>query len=390
MPGYEMLHVLQLSANRGPMVHDLPRPGADARLRAVKNRSITLKWALALAGLALAIFGFDWLRSGGAFRSVQSGFSGRCRAVALGGSSEHLQLDRERGLAYLSFLDRDSIARGGAVNGTVMLLDLNLADPAPRAAMTFDPGNFRPQALSLFKRDQEAARLFVISQHPDGSYRVEIAEQGSSGGFFPKEAIRDPAFIHPSAIAATGVRQFYLANVDTDSGAWARARETVFRSGSATLVYFDGARARVEASGLDRIGGLATSPDASRLYVAETLARALRIYQRNPANDALVLEEIVDLDTAPAGLDVDEDGVVWIAAHPRLIRFNSHLHDPARISPTQVLRFDPRQTGEARLTQVYLNAGDEISGGTVAARWRDEFLIGALFDEKVLICKPNP
>ena len=65
-------------------------------------------------------------------------------------------------------------------------------------------------------------------------------------------------------------------------------------------------------------------------------------------------------------------------------------HDSGKPAPTQVLRFDPRQAGDARLTQVYLNDGDEISGGTVAARWRDEFLIGALFDEKVLICKPNP
>ena len=370
------------------MVCDLPRTGANARLRAVKIPSITLKWALALVALALAIFSVDWLWFGGAFRSVRSGFSGHCRAIALGGSSEYLQLDRERGLAYLSFLDRDSLERGEAVNGTVMLLDLNLADPAPRAAMTFDPGNFRPQALSLFKRGSEPARLLAISRHPDGSYSIEIAEQGSSGGFFPKEAIRDPAFISPSAIAASGAREFYLANDNTNSGAWAKVKEAVFRSGSATLIYYDGARARIEASGLDRIGGIATSPDASRLYVAEPLAKALRIYRRNPANGALALEEIVELDSAPAGLDVDEDGVVWIAAHPRLFRLGKR--DAASLAPTQVLRFDPRQAAKARLTQVYLNDGDEISGGTVAARWRDEFLIGALFDEKVLICKPNP
>jgi len=348
------------------------RLGADARLRAVKNPSITLAWALALVALVLAIFGVHWLWFGGAFRSVQSGFSGHCRAIALGGSSEYLQLDRERGLAYLSFLDRDSLARGGAVNGTVMLLDLNLPDPAPRAAMTFDPGNFRPQGLSLFKRGSEPARLFAISQHPDGSHSVEIAEQGTSGGFFPREVIRDPAFIDPSAITAIGAREFYLA------------------SAGGTLIYFDGAKAHVAATGLDGASGLATNPDASRLYVAETLAKALRVYRRNTAYGALVLEETVDLNTAPAGLDVDEEGVVWIAAHPKLISYNRHLRDSARPAPTQVLRFDPRLAADARVTQVYLNAGDEISGGTAAARWRDEFLIGALFDEKVLICKPNP
>ena len=354
----------------------------------MKNRWSTLSWALALVALALSIFGIDWLRYGGAFRSVQSGFDGRCRAIALGGSSRHLQLDRRRGLAYLSLLDRDSLAHGAAVDGTVMLLDLNLADPAPRAAMTFDPGNFRPQALSLLERASAPARLFAISQHPDGSHQVEIAEQGSGGGFFPREAVRDPAFIDPSAIAATGEREFYLANNRTDSGAWAKLGETLFRSGSATLIHYDGARAHTVATGLAGIGGMATSPDASKLYVAETLAKALRIYRRSPANGALALDEIVELDSAPTGLDVDEDGVVWIAALPRL--FRSGERDAAGPAPTLVLRFDPRKAGDARVTRVYLNDGDEISGGTVAARWRDEFLIGALFDKKVLICKSNP
>jgi hypothetical protein len=68
----------------------------------------------------------------------------------------------------------------------------------------------------------------------------------------------------------------------------------------------------------------------------------------------------------------------------------------AKRAPTQVLRFDPRRgkpaKGETdtRLTQVYENPGAEISAGSVAARWRDEFLIGAVLDPKVLVCKPVP
>lgn len=157
--------------------------------------------------------------------------------------------------------------------------------------MTFDPGNFQPQALSLFQRGSTPARLFAISQHPDGSYSAEIAEQGSGGGFFPKEAIRDPAFVNPPGHLACRSRR----------------------------------------------------------------RRRWRHMDRRPS-------QVVSLRQT----------------RPR------HAFAHAGTA------FDPRQTGDARLTQVYLNAGEEISGGTVAARWRDEFLIGALFDEKVLICKPNP
>jgi hypothetical protein len=85
------------------------------------------------------------LRFGGAFRSIEPAFAGSCRTIALGGSSEDIVIDRRRGIAYLSLLDRDSARRDDQVLGTVMLLDLNRAEPAPRAAMAYDPEDFRPQ-----------------------------------------------------------------------------------------------------------------------------------------------------------------------------------------------------------------------------------------------------
>src|SRR5204863_66783 len=102
------------------------------------------------------------------------------------------------------------------------------------------------------------------------------------------------------------------------------------------------------------------------------------------------------LATAPDNINVDQDGVVWIAAHPKLFALVRHSRDPVLRAPTQVLRFDPRGPKPAagaidsRLTQVYGNDGGEISAGSVAARWRDEFLIGAMLDPKVLICKTRP
>jgi hypothetical protein len=39
---------------------------------------------------------------------------------------------------------------------------------------------------------------------------------------------------------------------------------------------------------------------------------------------------------------------------------------------------------------VYANDGENLSAGTIAGRWRDKLVIGALLDHKVLICKLNP
>ena len=345
-----------------------------------------LMWAGALVVMAFGIAGIAVLRLGGVFRSVEPAFAGSCRPVALGGSSEDIVIDRRRGIAYLSLLDRDSARRDDQVLGTVMLLDLNRAEPAPRGAMSYDPEGFRPQGMSLFATGAQPARLFVVSHRPDGSHTVEIAEEGTTGGFFPKETVRDAAFIHPNAIVATGPRQFYLTNDTRGESEWALARQALLGSGRSTLVYFDGARSRVEVADLNFPAGLASSPDGSRLYVTETLARQLRIYRRDAASGALGLEETIDLGTAPGNIDVDEDGVVWIAAYPKLLRLAGHLRDSRKHAPTQILRFDPK---DKRLTEIYTDAGAAISAGSAAAPWRDEFLIGAMLDPKVLICKPN-
>jgi arylesterase/paraoxonase len=357
----------------------------DARLRAVKIPWNPLKWAGAAVVVVFGIAGIAALRFGGAFRSIESAFAGSCQAIALGGSSEDLVIDRRRGIAYLSLLDRVGARHDEQVLGTVMLLDLNRAEPTPRAAMAYDPEVFRPQGLSLLAAGVQPARLFVISDRR-GSHTVEISEEAAAGGFFPKETIRDAAFVHPNAIVATGARQFYLTNDTLDEGQWALARQALWSSGRSTLIYFDGEKARVEAADLDFPSGLALSPDGSRLYVAEMLARQLRIYQRDAASGALGLEATIDLGVAPGSIDVDDDGRVWITAYPKLLSLAAHWRDPRKRSPTQVLRFDPKPK---RLTEIYLDAGTGISAGSAAASWHDEFLVGAMFDNKVLICKPN-
>jgi arylesterase/paraoxonase len=346
-----------------------------------------------LAVLACLI---ETLRFGGTFRSVAASFAGSCRSVALAASVEDLQIDRNLGLAYLSYLDRVAINRGEDVTGSIMLLDLNLADPQPRAALAFDPAGFRPHGISLLSRKDARARLFAISHPADGTQAVEIFEADGGGSFFPSGTIRHALFQHPNALAAVGPEQFYLANDSGATGKFERVRETLLRQGLGTLVYYDGTDARIVDDGLKYAAGMALSPDTSRLYVAEAVGKQLRVYKREPANGDLELEETIPLDTAPDNLNVDEKGVVWIAAHPKLLTFLRHVRDPAVHSPTQVLRFDPsgpkpaEGENDTRISQVFLDPGEKISAGTVAASWRDEFLIGPLLENKVLICKPNP
>jgi arylesterase / paraoxonase len=361
----------------------------------VKKSLQALLIVLGVLALAAVVFLLDLLRFAGTFHTFETRFAGACGTVALGGGGEDLEVDGARGVAYLSVLDRAAIARGEPVDGTVMLIDLN-AEPAPRAAMAFDPPAFRPQGLSILRRPGEPVRLFVISHRAAGGHAVEIAEQNASGAFVPKETVSDAAFKSPNAIAAAGARQFYVVNDGDRPPQDTPLSDFLLRRAKSTVVYYDGNQSRIVANGLKFSAGVALSPDGTRLYVGEALARQMRVYRRDSGRGELELDEIVPLASAPDNLKVDADGVVWIAAHPRLLALVAHLRDPAERAPTQVLRFDPRGQKPAagqsdkRLSQVFGDDGSRLSAGSGVAPWRDDFVIGAAFDHKVLICKPSP
>ena len=129
------------------------------------------------------------------------------------------------------------------------------------------------------------------------------------------------------------------------------------------------------------------SRDGSRLFVTETLSHKLRIYRRDAGSGRLRFEKAIELDSAPGNLNVGDDDIVWIAAYPKLFSLASHMKDPAKQAPTQILRFDPKL---GSVSQVYADDGAAISAGSSAAPWQHEFLIGAMLDRKVLLCKPRP
>lgn len=338
-------------------------------------------WTLGVASILLVLLVLDFLRFGGVFTDLPATQATSCLSIPLPGSAEDIQIDRERDLLYLSLLDRRALVTGQGDDGDIGVVNVNEPDSDTISALAAVPQGFRPHGMSLYRMPDGRHRLFVISHPPDGDHVIEVFEQPSAGGTFARIAsFRDPLFQSPNAIVATGPDQFYVIN---DSGAdhfVDRLRETVFRSGLSTLIFFDGETARVAAGGLKSGVGLAISPDGRIIYVAETLGKRLAQFERDPGTNELSLIGYVPTPGSPDNIQIDPAGVLWVAVHPKLLDLVRHFGDAKHPAPTLVLK------GNQTWQTAHMNPGDLLSAGSVGVPHSGMLWIGSITEPKVLQC----
>jgi arylesterase/paraoxonase len=357
--------------------------------RILKRIFITLGVALVLVALLL----LRLLNAGGAFDRIAYHALAGCAPQPLPGSAEDLEVDHATGIAYLSVLDRRAARTGADVAGTVLALDLSRSGAPPLPAIADAPPGFRPHGLSLWARGDGPRRLFVVNHPRDAQEHeqqtIEVFEQAADRLFHHVRTVRDPLFVHPNDLAAVGPEQFYVAN---DSGAhsgFTRLLEFLLRPGWSDVVYYDGAHASVAVSGRAMANGVAASADGLRLYVAETAARQVLIFDRDTENGSLYWSGLVELPGGPDNIDLAEDGSLWVAAHPNLWALLRYLF-AAKPAPTMILRMTAPVSGFNKPQRIYVNDGTEISAASVGVAYRGRLVIGSVMDRKLLICPLPP
>ncbi|MEM8772662.1 MAG: SMP-30/gluconolactonase/LRE family protein [Pseudomonadota bacterium] len=328
-----------------------------------------------IGAIAAAIFGV--LRSFGHFSDISREFSGLCTPVTGVVGPEDISIDAAGARAFISSLDR----RDPNARGAIHMVDPQdpLADGGWRDLTGGVPEAFRPLGLDYYE-DEEAKRLFVVNEANSG---VELFDVGEDGSLTHMATFRERRLTSPNNIAAVGRRAFYVTN-DLKPGRNSLMGDVHFltRAASGYALYSDGAIWRLAADKLRFANGIDISPDGRTVYVAESAGMSLRIYKRNPDTGALRETEKITLNATPANLSVDEDGVLWIGALPKPLSVPLHEADPRHLSPSQAFRLSPG----GDLESVYLDDGSEISASTVAAHLNGTLMIGALFENKFLLC----
>jgi arylesterase / paraoxonase len=348
-------------------------------------------WGVLALLLVVTIVVADFLRHGGQFRTLEPHFAGTCESVPLSVSAEDIQIDRAANVAYLSALDRRGQVEGKDVRGTVLRIDLKVQPLTATPALVADPPDFRPHGMSLHAAPDGAQRLFVLSHPPGQPHTVEIFERNAEGRFAHVQTVRSPLLVKPNAIAAVSPTQFYVAN---DSGARSRMErvmEMLFRRKLASLVYFEKGRTANVGPKIASGTGMAASADGRRVYVSESNRHKVLFFERGLTSGDLRLRDEVDVGSHADNLNVAADGAIWVTSHPKVMALARQFGDASKVSPTQIVRVDPDPAARERVQEIYLNLGEEMSAGSVAATYTDAqgdaMLVGSITARKVLACR---
>jgi arylesterase/paraoxonase len=98
------------------------------------------------------------------------------------------------------------------------------------------------------------------------------------------------------------------------------------------------------------------------------------------------LRQRIDLGTGVDNIELDEDGHLWIGAHPKLLTFVKHAKDLGVLSPSQVLKVALGEDGRFRVDEIFLNDGEALSGSSVASVFQNTLLVGSVYDKRFLMC----
>jgi arylesterase/paraoxonase len=305
-----------------------------------------------------------------------------CRVVEAPAGPEDLEIDTLTGLAWISAQDR----RDPAATGDLWVLDLAEPDGRPVRVERDGPAVFRPHGIGLART---AAGLFVwVVNHPGSRHTLEAFELTVEGGRARARhltTVASPALVSPNDVAAIDTERFYVTNDHGTTGGFPRLMEDLLGLNLANVLYFDGARFEEAVGGLSYANGVALGLDGAELVVAEVFGGAITFHDREPNSGRVRGHLLVDLDSGADNISVAPDGSFWIAGHPRLLDFAAHASDASARSPTEVFRVQ-RTEGGATVERVIADDGALLSGGSVAAAWRDEVLVAGVFEPRLLRC----
>ena len=345
------------------------------------------KKALIIFLLGIIYFTGSTIIDAGSFKSIKNEFNGEVVQIYTSMSGpEDLDIDRENGLLFISSSDRWALRNGkSASNDGIYVLDIE-SNESPKKLETNYSGDFHPHGISFLKKDSTSF-LFVVNHNSKGDF-VELFK-------FEKHQLdhlrtfSSPMMCCPNDLVAVDIDKFYVSNDHGNEDGLMRVLEDYLKLASSYLLYFDGTEYRKAYEGLNYANGVAISNDGKQLYLTHTTGRQMLTFDRKPETGYLDIKSTLELGTGVDNITIDEEGNIWIGAHPKLFSFVEHSKDPTKNSPSELLKVTPHESNTFSIQRIFTNDGTDLSGSSAGISFRGEVFIGVVFENKLLRGKLN-
>ncbi|MGF1456399.1 MAG: SMP-30/gluconolactonase/LRE family protein [Alphaproteobacteria bacterium] len=352
--------------------------------------------AAAVTGLA-ALSGLAWLAldaaiHAGVFRRIYHTANDRCRPIKAPLGIEDVAIDRTTGWVYLSAADWRWGQGGGLYamhldapgDGIVSLTGTLDEDLYPRGIGLWIGTDEKRLFAALPARGARKAAVAVFGIDETGPDRA-----GGRPALTRIATIESEQFQDLQDVAPASADTFYatVTGSDRPSGGLLRQTDILMRRDTGAVLHFDGTQTRQVAGGLTFANGVVLDEQRQRLYVTETTEGTLRIFDRLGPDGALAERDTVAIGPGPDNLDLDGQGRLWVAGHPRLLALGNHGRDGPSPSLVQRIKNGALDAVNHPTRTVYADPGTQLSGSSAAAVHNGRLVIGSLFDPHLLICE---
>jgi Gluconolactonase len=275
-----------------------------------------MKRFFVIFSLVIGFYVLKTLYQAGQFKSINNHVIGEVIKIYTNvAGPEDMQVDRTTGNLFISSTNRRERGINLPQNG-IYILNLE-NDDTPRILPTDYKGVFQPHGISLFREDS-SLYLFAVNHNEVGDFVESFRYQDETLKHIKSYSYEEMCC--PNDVLALAKDKFYVTNDHGTKKGLIRIVEDYLRIPYASLIYFNGNDFTKVAGPFLYANGVNMSNDGSYIYVTTTTGCSILVFNR--ADDGSLEEHTInDLYTGADNIDVDEDGNLWIAAHPKLLNF---------------------------------------------------------------------
>ena len=256
---------------------------------------------------------------------------------------------------------------------------------------TIEPANFEiyPHGIDIVTIDS-TTYLYAISHHQEGdSWRHPVfrfAIQGNTLVLDESQTFENPLMSVPNDLDVLSDGSFYatnyVPNMDPNEGT-----KAILGVKNGSIVHYDGqGNWQIAAKDFCYPNGIWVDETNNLLYLAngachEVLRFDITKGKINTASKQSTLQHGEKI-TIGDNLMLDDNGRLWVAAHPCPLDFLAHSENNDQKSPIQIFEIDPNTL---KTNNIFQNNGELISAASTALYINNRVYISQVFDPFVLV-----